>query len=63
MKSILKASFKTKRLKEKLALSAKTSLLRTRIKVKLDHRTTIMINRPSSLKVWQKLYPLAQIIK
>ena len=34
-----------------------------RIKVQLDYRTTIMINRRSSFKVWKRLYPLAHIIK
>ena len=33
-----------------------------RIKVKLDARTTIMINRPSSLKVWKRIYPMAKVI-
>jgi hypothetical protein len=33
-----------------------------RIKVKLDARTTIMINRPSSLKVWKRIYPMAEVV-
>jgi hypothetical protein len=33
-----------------------------RIKVKLDARTTVMINRPSSLKVWQRVYPGVKVI-
>jgi hypothetical protein len=33
-----------------------------RIKVKLDHRTTIVINRIASLKIWKKRFPLAEII-
>lgn len=33
-----------------------------RIKVRLDHRTMIIINRISSLAVWKKLYPKAQIV-
>ncbi len=34
-----------------------------RIKVKLDSKTTIIINKASSLKVWQQRYPFAQIIQ
>jgi hypothetical protein len=34
-----------------------------KIKVKLDHKTTIIINRLSSLAVWKKLYPLAEIVQ
>ncbi len=33
-----------------------------RIKVKLDERTTVMINRASSLKIWKERYPFAKII-
>lgn len=34
-----------------------------RIKVQLDHKTMIIINKLSSLEVWKKLYPEAKIIK
>jgi hypothetical protein len=34
----------------------------TRIKVKLDHKTTIIINRLASFKIWKKRFPLAEII-
>lgn len=34
-----------------------------RIKVKLDHKTMIIINKISSLAVWKKLYPEAKIVK
>jgi len=33
-----------------------------RIKVKLDARTTIMISRMSSLKIWKNRFPEAKII-
>jgi hypothetical protein len=33
-----------------------------RIKVKLDSKTTIIINKISSLNVWKKRYPLAHVI-
>jgi len=33
-----------------------------RIKVKLDHRTTIIINKLSSLKIWKQKFPLAKVI-
>ena len=33
-----------------------------RIKVQLDHKTTVLRNRISSLKVWKERYPLARII-
>ena len=33
-----------------------------RILVKLDHKTTVMLNKISSFKVWKARYPLAKII-
>jgi len=33
-----------------------------RIKVKLDEKTTVMLNRMSSLKIWKVRYPFARII-
>lgn len=33
-----------------------------RIKVKLDEKTTVMLNRLSSLKIWKVRYPFAKII-
>lgn len=36
--------------------------LTKRIKVKLDQKTIIIINKLSSLAVWKKLYPEAKII-
>jgi len=33
-----------------------------RIKVRLDEKTTVMLNRLSSLKIWKVRYPLARII-
>ncbi len=38
------------------------SSIRQRIKVKLDYKTTIIINRLSSLKMWKRRYPEAQIV-
>ena len=35
----------------------------TRIKVKLDEKTTVMLNRISSLKVWKARYPFAKVIQ
>lgn len=63
MKTIFSAKLKTKHLKEKIALRAGKPFLRRRIKVQLDHRTVIMINRLSSLNVWKKIFPKAHIIK
>lgn len=34
-----------------------------RIKVQLDQRTTVMLNKLSSLKVWKVRYPFAKIIQ
>jgi hypothetical protein len=48
--------------KTELRKSEREITLPKRIKVKLDHRTTIMINRPSSLKVWKRIYPMAKVI-
>ncbi len=33
-----------------------------RIKVKLDYKTTIIINKLSSLKIWKRRYPEAYIV-
>jgi hypothetical protein len=38
------------------------SSMRQRIKVKLDYKTTIIINKLSSLKIWKKRYPLAHVV-
>jgi hypothetical protein len=46
-----------------LKKSERQLMLPRRIKVKLDSRTTIMINRPSSLKVWKRIYPMAKVIQ
>ena len=40
-----------------------TKITSSRIKVRLDSKTTIIINKPSSLKVWQQRYPFAQIVQ
>jgi hypothetical protein len=48
--------------KTELKKSERQLTLPKRIKVKLDSRTTIMINRPSSLKVWKRIYPMAKVI-
>jgi hypothetical protein len=48
--------------KAELRKSERQITVPKRIKVKLDARTTIMINRPSSLKVWKRIYPLAKVI-
>ncbi len=37
--------------------------LSKKIKVRLDHKTLIIINKLSSLDVWKKIYPGAQIIQ
>ena len=49
--------------KTELKKTERQLTLPTRIKVKLDNRTTIMINRPSSLKVWKRIYPMAKVIQ
>jgi hypothetical protein len=33
-----------------------------RIKVRLDEKTTVLLNKTSSLKIWKVRYPLARII-
>ena len=38
------------------------SLLK-KIKVRLDYKTVVIINRISSLEVWKKLYPEAKVIQ
>ena len=40
----------------------KTSLTK-KIKVRLDHKTLIIINKLSSLEVWKRIYPEARIIQ
>ncbi|MBL0258035.1 MAG: hypothetical protein IPQ03_11175 [Bacteroidetes bacterium] len=34
-----------------------------KIKVRLDHKTLIIINKLSSLDVWRKLYPNARVVQ
>jgi hypothetical protein len=34
----------------------------TRIKVQLDHRTTMIVHSMQAFKMWKKRYPLARVI-
>ena len=34
----------------------------TRIKVQLDHRTTMIVHSMQAFKMWKKRYPLAKVI-
>lgn len=34
----------------------------TRIKVQLDHRTTMVVHSMAAFKMWKKRYPLAKVI-
>jgi len=34
----------------------------TRIKVQLDHKTTMIVHSMQALKMWKKRYPLARVI-
>ena len=36
--------------------------LRAHINVRLDYKTTLVINRLSSFAIWKKLYPNAEIV-
>lgn len=47
---------------KKIILSQKINLSE-KIKVRLDHKTLIIINKLSSLDVWKKIYPEARIIQ
>jgi hypothetical protein len=38
-----------------------TTIKPKEIRVKLDPETTIIIHRPSSLKIWKKQYPMAEV--
>ncbi len=47
---------------KKKALEQKSSPNSKHIKVKLDHRTFIMLPSMASLKMWIKRYPEAKVI-
>jgi hypothetical protein len=40
----------------------KKPITHQRIKVKLDEKTTVLLNKMSSLKIWKARYPFAKII-
>ncbi len=46
---------------KKLIPAQQVNLLK-KIKVRLDYKTVVVINRLSSLDVWKRLYPGAEII-
>ncbi|MBK6446399.1 MAG: hypothetical protein IPG90_16570 [Bacteroidetes bacterium] len=47
--------------RKKLILTQKEST-GDKIKVRLDHKTLIIINKLSSFDTWKKLYPEARIV-
>ena len=49
-------------MKQKKILPQNIDKFTERIKVRLDHKTMIVINKLSSLDVWKKLYPQAKIV-
>jgi len=47
----------------KTKTSTKPSSVNSRMLVKLDHRTTIVLQKKSLFQVWKKRYPDAKIIQ
>ncbi len=52
---------KTKR-KSKVVKQQIVSDAVTRIKVQLDHKTTMVVHSMAAFKMWKKRYPLAKVI-
>ena len=49
-------------MKTKALIPEQKENLLKKIKVRLDYKTVVVINRLSSFKTWKKLYPDAKII-
>lgn len=49
-------------MKKKIIIPPQKISLASRIKVRLDHKTMIIINNLSSLDVWKKRYPNALVV-
>jgi hypothetical protein len=49
--------------KNKSMTNSKKLSLPQRIKVRLDYKTTLIISRLASFKIWKKRYPAAEIIR
>lgn len=49
-------------IKKKKIITPPEKSLANRIKVRLDHKTMIIINKLSSFDVWKKRYPNAFVI-
>jgi len=49
-------------MKNKKIVPPQKASLSKRIKVRLDHKTLIILKSLSSLETWKKLYPEARII-
>jgi len=49
-------------MKTKKLIPQQIETLRNRIMIRLDYKTTLIINRMSSFAIWKKLYPNAEII-
>ncbi|MBK6446391.1 MAG: hypothetical protein IPO39_15895 [Bacteroidetes bacterium] len=50
-------------MKRKKIIPPQQASLSEKIKVRLDHKTLIIINKLSSLDVWRKLYPNARVVQ
>ena len=51
-----------KTMRAKKLIPTQQANLLTKIKVRLDYKTVVVINRLSSFDTWKRLYPEAEII-
>jgi len=53
---------RSKNVKNKPVKAAPVAISGPRIKVQLDHRTTMVVHSMAAFKMWKKRYPLAKVI-
>ena len=53
---------RTKNAKGKAVKAAPVAVSGPRIKVQLDHKTTMVVHSMAAFKMWKKRYPLAKVI-
>lgn len=53
---------KSKNIKKKAAKPVQVIAAGPRIKVQLDHKTTMVVHSMAAFKMWKKRYPLAKVI-
>ncbi|MFM2208329.1 MAG: hypothetical protein RL213_2304 [Bacteroidota bacterium] len=53
---------RSKNIKKKPVKPAPVAASGPRIKVQLDHKTTMVVHSMAAFKMWKKRYPLAKVI-